>query len=118
MAQLTSLQRMQETSKTYTKLQEQINRGVFPLNTLPLLAKMQVAEYPQYNNFDKWATCIVTKQIVTKSGLCFDRGDIALCKESYGDELFDDGLDMDIWSFRQGHCVLTSGDHVEIIGMG
>lgn len=107
----TTIERIREKEKSYRNLQGIINTGTFSTDVLRVLAKSQVAEFPQYN-FDGYKLCIVGAHVKTKGGIRFEYGDIAICDDERIIEEISPEPYISVWSFRSGNGVLVKRSDV------
>lgn len=84
MSGLTLIQKMEARSKVYEKIQDRINQWA-TTDTIQaeVLAKTAAeavhASYPQYEGaFDALVLCRINRDVKTKAGLAFKRGDYAI----------------------------------------
>lgn len=113
---LTIGQKLDNRERVGAKLQQQINETAThdyreALHCLRFSAETRTAEFPQYNG--KWDNAVLVrlkKQVRTKGGLQFGKGDITI---AYNDHSQSD-YPWTAYSLRTGYSVALDTGHIEL----
>jgi hypothetical protein len=75
-------------------------------------AAAQMAQYPQYaGHFNKYVLCRVKRDVKTKMGLAFSKGEVAICKPQDWS-----GSSVVVWSMRNAIDTHIPSYDVQILG--
>lgn len=80
-------------------------------------AAKQVEMWPQYaHHFDKYVLCRIKRDIRTKMGTAFLKGETSICRPQKGFGMLGGYQTVDVWSMRNGVDTSLSASDVQTVG--